>query len=93
MPPCGQRSATLKSLLDVLAATIRGSSRSRVKLRADLEVPVTIRRLRPQDEEYKIFMLRGERPAHDDFVAKNVATMKDAEVRAGFVSSRAVTAR
>ena len=33
------------------------------------------------DNDCGIFMLRGERPAHEDFVAKNVSTCKDAWIR------------
>jgi hypothetical protein len=52
----------MKTLLGVLAATIRGSSRSRVRLHTDLKVPVSSRRHRPAAAEYQIFMSRGEPP-------------------------------
>jgi len=52
----------MKTLLGVLAATIRGSLRSRVRLHTDLEVPVSSRRHRPAAAEYQIFMSRGDPP-------------------------------
>jgi hypothetical protein len=56
----------LKILLGVFAATIRGSSRSRVRLIADLRVPVKLRRPRPAGSEYKGFSCYGVSPARDN---------------------------
>lgn len=56
----------MKILLGVLAATIRGSLRSRVRLRADSEVPIRPRRHQPAGVEYTNFSCYGVSPAHDD---------------------------
>ena len=56
----------MKTLLGVLAATIRGSSRSRVRLHTDLQVPVSSATSPTRRRRVHKFSCHGVSPAHDD---------------------------
>ena len=57
----------MKTLLGVLAATIRGSLRSRVRLHTDLEVPVSSGDVTDPPRQSTRFSCHGVSPDHDDF--------------------------
>jgi len=56
----------MKTLLGVLAATIRGSLRSRVRLHTDLEVPVSSGDVTDPPRQSTRFSCHGVSPDHDD---------------------------
>src|ERR1700704_5052522 len=81
-PPCpGRRSASGKTLLGVLAATIRGSSHSHVRLGGGLpEYQSPSRRSRPVVVEYK-FSCYGVNPVRDDSVVDVETVTRDGALR------------
>ena len=56
----------MKTLLGVLAATIRGSLRSRVRLHTDLKVPVSSGDVTDPPRQSTRFSCHGVSPDHDD---------------------------
>ena len=56
----------MKTLLGVLAATIWGSSRSRVRLHTDLKVPVSSGDVTDPPRQSTRFSCHGVSPDHDD---------------------------